>query len=69
MEEQNLILEVSDNGVGFSESNDEPKGEKSLGMTIIQTLVTQLRGTQKFTSSSQGTKFNLVIDLNYSQEK
>lgn len=69
VEEQNLILEVSDNGVGFSESNEEPKGEKSLGMTIIQTLVTQLRGTQKFTSSSQGTKFNLVIDLNYSQEK
>ncbi len=62
IEGQKLVLSVSDDGVGYSEAKLQQDG-KSLGMTIIQTLVTQLRGVQTVTSKPGKTTFCLHIDL------
>ncbi len=62
MEGQKLVLEVTDDGIGFSEG-EQQEDAKSLGMTIIQTLVTQLRGILKITSEPGKTTFNLLIDF------
>jgi len=46
--EPNIVIEVSDNGVGYSPSN----GQGSLGLHLVRTLVRQLRGEVTFHSDA-----------------
>ncbi len=56
--DENVVLEVSDNGIGIPEAIDLDKSD-SLGMRLIDTLVKQLDGIVKINSlsGSNGTKF------------
>ncbi len=57
-----LELSVQDNGVGFKQPHPEDKGStKNLGMTIIKTLVRQLRGELDMDSQPGKTNFRLRI--------
>ncbi len=53
--DDNFILEVSDNGVGFPDDIDF-ENTKSLGMRLVSSLVDQLDGTIELDNSS-GTRF------------
>ncbi|HWQ20137.1 MAG TPA: PAS domain S-box protein [Methanotrichaceae archaeon] len=57
----NLKLVLSDNGVGLSEKYDDP-GTKSLGLKLVQTLVTQLKGTIDVHSNG-GAEFVIAFDI------
>jgi two-component sensor histidine kinase/methyl-accepting chemotaxis protein len=53
---EELILKVSDNGIGITQSEIEEKKKNSLGLQLIETLVTQLEGSLEIDSNS-GTSF------------
>ncbi|MEP2281193.1 sensor histidine kinase [Maribacter sp.] len=50
------ILEIGDNGIGFSETINH-KNTKSLGLKLIHNLTRQLRGTIKRDNSKKGTNY------------
>lgn len=50
------ILEIGDNGIGFSETINY-KNTKSLGLKLIHNLTRQLRGTIERDSSKKGTNY------------
>ncbi len=56
--DENVVLEISDNGIGIPEAFDLDKSD-SLGMRLIDTLVKQLDGIIEVNSlnGSNGTKF------------
>ena len=54
-----ISVEFSDNGNGFAENISE---SNSLGMTVVKTLVKQLRGKLQM-SSDQGAKFLITFGL------
>jgi two-component sensor histidine kinase/CheY-like chemotaxis protein len=56
----NVVLQVADNGKGLPE-NFDPKQSKSLGLKIIEILTRQLRGTLHQESVS-GTTFTLTFE-------
>jgi PAS domain S-box-containing protein len=58
-EEECLILEIADNGIGINISLDELK-IKSLGMQIVDSLVNQLSGTM-ILEVNNGTKFTIKL--------
>lgn len=63
--ENDIVLNVTDDGVGLSE-DPSPDHLSSLGMTIIETLTSQLEG--KFNLSNReggGTKFELIFPVEY----
>jgi two-component sensor histidine kinase len=53
---EELILKVSDNGIGITQNEIEEKRKNSLGLQLIETLVTQLEGSLEIDSNS-GTSF------------
>ncbi len=55
----NLVLTVRDNGKGLPEDYDL-KRSQSLGLALVQDLVSQLRGTLEVTEDS-GTKFMMIL--------
>ncbi|MEH2345314.1 MAG: PAS domain S-box protein [Nostoc sp.] len=57
--ESNLILIIKDNGVGLPENFDSKK-TKTLGITLVQGLVKQLRGKLEI-NSQQGTEFRITF--------
>ncbi|MEH1918518.1 PAS domain S-box protein [Nostoc sp.] len=57
--ESNLILIIKDNGVGLPENFDSKK-TKTLGITLVQGLVKQLRGKLEI-DSQQGTEFKITF--------
>ncbi|WP_228014592.1 ATP-binding protein [Fortiea sp. LEGE XX443] len=59
-DEQNLILIIRDNGVGLSPDFDTKK-TKTLGITLVQGLVKQLRGTIEI-NSHQATEFKITLN-------
>jgi len=60
----NVDVEIADNGTGLPDGFDMEK-ESSLGLTLIRTLVNQLKGTGEYKSDkeSTGTKFLLRFPL------
>lgn len=62
--ENNLHVELTDNGVGLPDDFDYEK-QQSLGITLIRTLVSQLKGTADFQDrlDSPGTRFVLEFEL------
>ena len=60
----NVDVEIADNGIGLPAGFDMEK-ESSLGLTLIRTLVNQLKGTGEYKSDkeSTGTKFLLRFPL------
>ena len=64
--DQQLILEVSDNGVGFPPEVDFRRAA-SLGLTLVNTLAKQINGTIKF-YREQGTRFKITF-ANLAQNK
>ncbi|HJY63739.1 MAG TPA: sensor histidine kinase, partial [Ignavibacteria bacterium] len=56
---ENHVLEVSDNGIGFPEniSIDKPK---SLGLTILKSLCDQLNSKTEVLNDN-GTKFKIIF--------
>ena len=60
----NVDVEIADNGIGLPDGFDMEK-ESSLGLTLIRTLVNQLKGTGEYKSDkeSTGTKFLLRFPL------
>ncbi len=59
-EENELILVVSDNGVGMPEGYTENK-KQSLGLQLVDTLIAQLEGTLEINLSS-GTSFKIKMN-------
>jgi two-component sensor histidine kinase len=59
-EEQNVVLEVSDDGQGFPEQFDKMNTE-TLGLQLIATLNEQLEGKLEV-SNQNGTKYLLKFD-------
>lgn len=57
--ESNLILIIRDNGIGLPENFDSKKA-KTLGITLVQGLVKQLRGKLEI-ESHQGTQFKITF--------
>ncbi|MEH1810368.1 PAS domain S-box protein [Nostoc sp.] len=57
--ESNLTLIIKDNGVGLPENFDSKK-TKTLGITLVQGLVKQLRGKLEI-DSQQGTEFKITF--------
>jgi two-component sensor histidine kinase len=63
-EEENFILTVSDNGVGFPEDIDF-KNTDTLGLQLVNTLVGQLDGTIEL-NEDEGTEFTITFqELHY----
>jgi two-component sensor histidine kinase len=55
-------LEVSDNGIGIKAKATKKQNRVSLGLQLVDSLVTQLRnGTVKKISSSKGTKYTIIF--------
>lgn len=54
----NIIMELSDNGVGFPTDID-PDRPNSLGLTLVKTLSQQIDGSYEFESTESGTSFKL----------
>jgi PAS domain S-box-containing protein len=64
--DENVILEVIDNGIGIPESFELDKSD-SLGMQLVDTLVRQLDGVIEV-NSSNGTKFTIEFrELKYKE--
>lgn len=61
LKEGKYLLEIGDNGIGYSHDIDEHDSE-SLGLSLIQTLTGQLNGTIQKDSSKKGT--NYIIHFN-----
>jgi two-component sensor histidine kinase len=60
--DENLAIELRDSGIGFKEGFD-PKVTKSLGLTIVDSLITsQLGGSIKF-ESDQGARITVVVPV------
>jgi PAS domain S-box-containing protein len=55
-------MQVADNGHGLPNKFDFEK-EQSLGVTLIRTLVSQLRGSAMYESKGEGTRFILEFTL------
>ncbi|BAZ33370.1 two-component sensor histidine kinase [Cylindrospermum sp. NIES-4074] len=53
------ILKIQDNGIGLPEDYDTKKA-KTLGLTLVQGLVKQLRGTIQI-NSQEGTEFKIIF--------
>lgn len=64
-----LLLQVIDDGVGLPDGNGSelPDSSRSLGLTIVRTLVAELRGTLTVTSDG-GTTFELSIPLDLTRD-
>ncbi|MDZ7659045.1 PAS domain S-box protein [Fodinibius sp.] len=61
-EEGQVKLSVEDNGIGLPEDFSIEQ-QPSLGMTIINTLTTQLDGQLKVDSGDFGSRFSLAFDI------
>jgi len=59
LEKENVILVVSDNGVGFPK-NINYKETNSLGLQLVTTLVEQIDGNIEM-SNKKGTKFTIIF--------
>lgn len=57
---QKYVLTVADNGVGFPEDIDY-RDTESLGLQIVQTLISQLRGKIDLVANG-GTKFEIIFN-------
>ena len=55
-------IQVSDNGHGLPENFDF-ESQQSLGVTLIRTLVSQLRGNAQYSSNGHGTRFSFEFKL------
>ena len=55
-------IKVADNGHGLPESFDF-ENQQTLGVTLIRTLVSQLRGEANYTSNGHGTRFSFEFEL------
>ncbi|MDZ7717180.1 MAG: two-component regulator propeller domain-containing protein [Balneolaceae bacterium] len=62
VEDEEAKLQVSDNGVGMPD-DIELKETDSLGLTLIETLVSQLQGDLDIDSSKEGTKFTITFEI------
>lgn len=62
--QKQIQIEIADDGVGLPESFDFEK-QQSLGVTLIRTLVSQLRGQARYESETagKGTRFLLEFTL------
>jgi len=60
--EENIILEISDNGKGIPESFDF-RNTQTLGLQLVNALVKQLDGEIQL-DSTQGTKFTITFPVN-----
>lgn len=59
-----ILIEVCDDGKGIAEG--EEKGEGSLGMTLIKTLIKQIDGEYEIVSNDHGgTSVNVQFELDY----
>lgn len=64
--DENVVLEVIDNGVGIPDSFDMDKND-SLGMQLVDTLVRQLDGVIEVTGT-EGTRFSIEFrELKYKE--
>ncbi|HKL14322.1 MAG TPA: histidine kinase dimerization/phosphoacceptor domain -containing protein [Balneolaceae bacterium] len=62
MDGDKVNIQVTDNGHGLPEGFDFEK-QQSLGVTLIRTLVSQLRGEARYTSNGKGTRFSFEFKL------
>jgi two-component sensor histidine kinase len=62
MTDDNVEIVVSDNGHGLPDDFDF-ENQQSLGVTLIRTLVGQLRGGAEYSSNGHGTRFSLGFKL------
>jgi two-component sensor histidine kinase len=61
-EDHRLNMKVADNGVGFPPTVDF-RNTESLGLQIVNTLVSQLSGTIDLESSAAGTAFTIIFPV------
>ncbi|WP_421772905.1 sensor histidine kinase [Gracilimonas sp.] len=61
---QQIILQITDNGVGFSDDTD-PNSQDSLGMVLIQSLTVQLEAEYEYKSRETGP--GVLFRLSFSQ--
>ena len=57
--DNNILLKISDNGIGFDE--DEKISKDTLGLMLIENLANQLEGKLQRITSSEGTTYILNI--------
>ncbi len=62
LREERAHVEITDNGVGLPDSFDFEE-QQTLGITLIRTLVSQLRGKAHYESNGTGTRFILEFTL------
>jgi PAS domain S-box-containing protein len=62
LNDDKVEMQVADNGHGLPNKFDFEK-EQSLGVTLIRTLVSQLRGSAMYESKGEGTRFILEFTL------
>ena len=62
-DEDSLTLVVSDNGIGYAFEDQLKRDKRNLGITIINTLVRQLKATKDLKSESGLTEYRFVIQL------
>ena len=60
--EDTVSIQVADNGHGLPENFDF-ENQQSLGVTLIRTLVSQLRGNAHYSSNGHGTQFSFEFKL------
>ena len=58
--DENFLMEIGDNGVGFTDVSKKGK-KSSLGLTLVQKLTMQLRGTLKKDTSKKGTNYSITF--------
>ncbi len=58
LKKDSILLEVADNGIGLQDGFTLENPD-TLGVTLLKTLSSQLKGDLKFSSDKQGAKFLL----------
>ncbi|PAU94750.1 hypothetical protein CK503_04555 [Aliifodinibius salipaludis] len=66
--EKQIKLSVADNGIGLPEDFDIEQ-QSSLGMTIINTLTTQLNGQLEVDTGEYGSRFSLAFEIERETEE
>jgi len=64
---RNITLIIHDNGKGLDEETINATSVKSLGLTLIKTLTSQLKGNYTFNNKENGS--GTIFTLNFTREK
>lgn len=60
----NLVMIISDNGIGFDINEKKSEKNKHFGLIILQERVKLMQGNLEIDSSDKGTKIHITIPIN-----